>query len=194
VRLADEKYDFVSVDPAPPVESAGSVVLYTREFLEQGKEVLKPGGVFLLWLPHGTPMADYKAHVRTFDAEFEHVKVMLSPAGHGTYMLGSEEPLEVADENVEAVLGRPEVLEDLALAPDYERLAERWELEDIDGTAWSEILHYSEWLEGEEVAAFTGDGPMITDDRPLSEYFLWRRAFLDDKAYINEPTLRAATE
>ena len=38
-----------------------------------------------------------------------------------------------------------------------------------------------------------GDGPIITDDRPRSEYFLWRRAFLADKAYISEPMLRAAT-
>jgi len=43
------------------------------------------------------------------------------------------------------------------------------------------------------VTAFTGPGPEITDDRPRSEYFLWRRAFMQDKAYVTEAMLRAAT-
>jgi len=184
VRLADERYDAISVDPAPPIESAGSVVLYTREFLEQGRERLQPGGVFLLWLPYGMPMEDFKTHVRTFDAAFEHARVMPSPGGHGIYLLGSEEPLEISDENVRTVLGRPEVAEDLADVPDFERT-------DTDG--WVEVLQRADWLQDEEVAAFTGPGPLITDDRPRSEYFLWRRAFLDDKSYITEDRLRAAT-
>ena len=43
------------------------------------------------------------------------------------------------------------------------------------------------------VDAFTGPGPAVTDDRPSSEYFLWRRVFMDDRRYIDEPMLRAAT-
>jgi hypothetical protein len=30
------------------------------------------------------------------------------------------------------------------------------------------------WISGAEVGPFAGDGPMVTDDRPLSEYFLLR--------------------
>jgi hypothetical protein len=35
---------------------------------------------------------------------------------------------------------------------------------------------------------------VITDDRPRSEYFLWRRAFMDDQAYVDESSLRAAAQ
>lgn len=184
VRLADKTYDVIAVDPAPPVESAGSVVLYTEEFLEQGKERLNPGGVFLLWVPYALPPEDFRTHARTFDSAFEHVKLMLSPGKHGVYMLGSDEPMAFDDADIRAQLGRPEVLEDLADVPDYEPT-------DADG--WVQALHEAEWLDDEEVTAFTGPGPLITDDRPLSEYFLWRRAFLDNKSYISEGGLRAAT-
>jgi hypothetical protein len=55
------------------------------------------------------------------------------------------------------------------------------------------VLRRAEWLADDQVPAFTGPGPEITDDRPRSEYFLWRRAFLDDRSYITERMLRAAT-
>src|SRR5688500_9868722 len=58
VNLTDRRYDLITVDPAPPIESAGSVVLYTREFLEAGKSRLEPGGLFTLWMPYALPMED----------------------------------------------------------------------------------------------------------------------------------------
>ena len=184
VRLARDKYDLVAVDPAPPIESAGSVVLYTREFLTEGKARLRPGGVFLLWMPYALPMDDLKAHVRTFHNVFPHVSLMLSPGGHGMFMLGSDAPLQFDDQEVLQVLGNPDAVRDLADSPDYPP---------TDGPGWIRAVHKAEWLSDDRVTAFTGPGPQITDDRPRSEYFLWRRAFMRDKAYVNEAMLRAAT-
>jgi predicted membrane-bound spermidine synthase len=184
VRLARDKYDLVAVDPAPPIESAGSVVLYTREFLTEGKARLRPGGVFLLWMPYALPMDDLKAHVRTFHKVFPHVSLMLSPGGHGMFMLGSDAPLQFDDQDVLRVLGNPDAVRDLADSPDYPP---------TDGPGWVRAVHKAEWLSDDRVTAFTGPGPQITDDRPRSEYFLWRRAFMRDKAYVNEAMLRAAT-
>jgi predicted membrane-bound spermidine synthase len=184
VRLVRDKYDLVAVDPAPPIESAGSVVLYTREFLTEGKARLRPGGVFLLWMPYALPMDDLKAHVRTFHNVFPHVSLMLSPGGHGMFMLGSDAPLQFNDQDVLQVLGNPEAVRDLADSPDYPP---------TDGPGWVRAVHKAEWLSDDRVTAFTGPGPEITDDRPRSEYFLWRRAFMRDKAYVNEAMLRAAT-
>jgi predicted membrane-bound spermidine synthase len=184
VGLARDKYDLVAVDPAPPIESAGSVVLYTREFLTEGKARLRPGGVFLLWMPYALPMDDLKAHVRTFHNVFPHVSLMLSPGGHGMFMLGSDAPLQFDDRDVLQVLGNPDAVRDLADSPDYPP---------TDGPGWVRAVHKSEWLSDDRVTAFTGPGPQITDDRPRSEYFLWRRAFMRDKAYVNEAMLRAAT-
>jgi spermidine synthase len=185
VRLSRETYDMVAVDPAPPIESAGSVVLYTREFLTEGKARLRPGGVFMLWIPYALPLDDFKEHVRTFAGVFGHVRLVLSPGRHGVFMFGSDAPLEFSEENIRQVLGSPAALRDLNDVPDHP-------VTDADG--WVEVVRRSQWLADDELRAFLGPGPEITDDRPRSEYFLWRRAFMDDQQYISEASLlRAAS-
>jgi len=184
MRLARKQYDLVAVDPAPPIESAGSVVLYTHEFLSEGRARLRPGGVFLLWMPYALPMEDLKAHVRTFRNVFPHVRLLLSPGGHGMFMFGSDAPLQFSDQAILQALGNPQALHDLADSPDFPP---------TDGPGWIRAVRRAEWLADDRVSAFTGPGPEITDDRPRSEYFLWRRAFMPDKTYVNEAMLRAAT-
>jgi spermidine synthase len=185
VRLSDERYDLITVDPAPPIESAGSVVLYTREFLTESKARLNPGGLFTLWMPYALPLEDFKTHVRTFRAVFPHTSLVLSPGRHGVYMMGSDAPVTFADADVRAQVGNPQTMADLAEMPDHPA--------GIDGPeGWVRAVRAAQWLRDEQVDAFAGPGPQITDDRPRSEYFLWRRAFLADKSYISEPALRAA--
>jgi spermidine synthase len=183
VRLSRETYDMVAVDPAPPIESAGSVVLYTREFLTEGKARLRPGGVFMLWIPYALPLDDFKEHVRTFAGVFGHVRLVLSPGRHGVFMFGSDAPLAFTDANIRRVLGTPAALRDLDDVPDHPPT-------DADG--WVEVVRRSEWLADDRLRAFVGGGPQITDDRPRSEYFLWRRAFMDDRQYIGESSLLRA--
>jgi spermidine synthase len=183
VRLSRETYDLVAVDPAPPIESAGSVVLYTREFLTEGKARLRPGGVFMLWIPYALPLDDFKEHVRTFAGVFGHVRLVLSPGRHGVFMFGSDAPLEFTEPNIRQVLGTPEALSDLNDVPDHPPT-------DADG--WVEVISRSQWLADDQLRSFIGPGPEITDDRPRSEYFLWRRAFMDDQAYISESMLLRA--
>jgi spermidine synthase len=180
VRLSREKYDMIAVDPAPPIESAGSVVLYTREFLTEGKARLRPGGTFMLWMPYALPLDDFKDHVRTFANVFGHVSLVLSPGRHGVFMFGSDAPLEFSEANIRRVLGDPAAIRDLNDVPDHRRT-------DADG--WVRIVRRAQWLADDRVRAFVGPGPEITDDRPRSEYFLWRRAFMDDQQYITPRSL-----
>ena len=161
------------------------MVLYTHEFLSEGKARLRPGGVFLLWMPYALPMEDLKAHVRTFHNVFPHVSLLLSPGGHGMFMLGSDASLQFSDQAIMQVLGNPTALRDLADSPDWRRRS--------DGPGWVRAIHRAEWLADDQVSAFTGPGPEITDDRPRSEYFFWRRAFMHDKTYVTEKMLRDAT-
>src|SRR5262249_23170285 len=44
-------YDIVSVDTLDP-KHAGNGNLYTREFYELSRRVLRPGGIFVQWLPY----------------------------------------------------------------------------------------------------------------------------------------------
>jgi spermidine synthase len=183
VRLSRERYDLIAVDPAPPIESAGSVVLYTREFLTEGKARLRDGGVFMLWMPYALPLDDFKEHVRTFAGVFGHVRLLLSPGRHGVFMFGSDAPLQFGEGAIRQVLGSEAAVRDLDDVPDHPPT-------DADG--WVRAVRRAEWLADEQVRAFAGPGPQITDDRPRSEYFLWRRAFMDEQSYVDEPALRAA--
>jgi hypothetical protein len=174
----------IAVDPAPPIESAGSVVLYTREFLTEGKARLRPGGTFMLWIPYALPLDDFKDHVRTFAGVFGHVSLVLSPGRHGVLMFGSDAPLEFTEANIRQVVGAPAAIRDLNDVPDHRRT-------DADG--WVKIIQQAQWLSDDRVRSFVGPGPEITDDRPRSEYFLWRRTFMGDQRYISQASLLGAT-
>jgi hypothetical protein len=70
------------------------------------------------------------------------------------------------DAAIAAVLGRPGVLEDISSAYDSkEHTIEGWT------TKIDSLIQQSDAA----LDAFIGDGPLITDDRPLPEYFLLRR-------------------
>jgi hypothetical protein len=62
-----------------------------------------------------------------------------------------------------------------------------------DAGGWVEVVRRSSGWPTSSCDRSSGGGPQITDDRPRSEYFLWRRAFMDDQRYISEATLRAAS-
>ena len=44
-------YDLITIDPPPPVEAAGSSLLYSREFYDVIKTHLKPNGILAQWFP-----------------------------------------------------------------------------------------------------------------------------------------------
>jgi spermidine synthase len=185
VRLSRDRYDLIAVDPAPPIESAGSVVLYTHQFLTEGKARLRDGGVFMLWMPYALPLDDFKEHIRTFAGVFAHVRLLLSPGRHGVFMFGSDAPLELTEPAIRQILGSEAAIGDLNDVPDHPP---------TDAAGWVRAVRRAEWLADEQVSRFAGPGPVITDDRPRSEYFLWRRAFMDDQAYVDEYSLRAAAQ
>jgi len=138
----------------------------------------------MLWIPYALPLDDFKDHVRTFAGVFDHVSLVLSPGRHGVFMFGSDAPLEFTEANVRRVLGAPAAIRDLNDVPDHGRT-------DADG--WVDIIRRAQWLADDRVRSFVGPGPEITDDRPRSEYFLWRRTFMHDQRYISQGSLLGAT-
>jgi hypothetical protein len=100
-------------------------------------------------------------------------------------MFGSDAPLELTEPAIRQVLGAEAAIGDLNDVPDHPPT-------DADG--WVRAVRHAEWLADEQVSRFAGPGPVITDDRPRSEYFLWRRAFMDDQAYVDEYSLRQAAQ
>ena len=90
VELTGETYDFIVVDPPPPIESSGVSVISTLEFYRAAKARLTPDGVMMQWVPYGQTLDEFLAHVRTFLAVFPNVRVIAGPGGNGYYMIGSD--------------------------------------------------------------------------------------------------------
>ena len=166
VELTEEAYDFVVVDPPPPIESAGVSVISSLEFYQAAKRKLTADGVMVQWVPYGQTLDEFLAHVRTFQQVFPNVRVIAGAGGYGFYMIGSDGSVDLDPAQMTAVLERPGVLEDVNSAPDSKQRT----VED-----WVNTLLGLTWASGDELTAAVGDGPLITDDRPLPEYFLLRR-------------------
>jgi spermidine synthase len=168
MELTDERYDIIVTDPPPPIESSGASVISSLEYYQAGRARLNPGGVMMQWTPYGSSVDEFRAHLRTFHAVYRHVLIAFGPGGYGFFLFGSSEPLAFEDGAIRDVLARPGVLEEISSAYDSPEST-------VEG--WIERIHSLVWIADEEVARFTGDGPLITDDRPLPEYFLLRRLF-----------------
>ena len=169
VELSNHHYDIIVVDPPPPIYSAGASVISSREFYEAAKGALTPSGVMMQWIPYGgATLYEFKAHLRTFHSVFPHVIIVFGPGGNGLYMLGSRQPISFTSAAIQQVLDRPGVVEDMSSAFDSPR-------HDLQG--WAGYIPTIIWIQGNQVEKFTGSGPLVTDDRPLSEYFLLRRLF-----------------
>ena len=168
MELTTKTYDIIVTDPPPPIESSGASVISSLEYYRAGQARLNPGGVMMQWTPYGSTVDEFRAHLRTFHAVFPHVLIAFGPGGYGFFMFGSSDPMAFTDEAIADVLGRPGVLEDISSAFDSPE-------QTVDG--WTERIHSLVWITDDEVSSFTGDGPLITDDRPLPEYFLLRRLF-----------------
>ena len=168
IELTDRHYDIIVTDPPPPIESAGVSVISSEEDYAAGKAHLNPGGVMMQWMPWGQTLEEFLAHVRSFRAVYPEVLIAFGPGGNGLFMLGSNDPIRFDPANVDAVLARPGVTEDLSSALDSP---------EHDAAGWAAKIPSLVWISGNDVARVVGAGPLITDDHPLPEYFLLRHAF-----------------
>jgi hypothetical protein len=169
-------------DPPPPIRSSGTGVLYSREFYAAVAGRLNPGGVMMQWIPFDETIEDFRAHVRTFHDVFPNVILALGPGGYGVYMLGSAGPIAFDAATTRAVLERPGVLADISGAFDSPASS-------IDD--WMEVLDEIVIAVGSDVDALAGTGTLITDDHPLTEYFLLRRLFGPPTAPMRSDTVSA---
>ena len=166
LELSDRRWDIIVTDPPPPIESSGASVISSLEYYEAGRAHLEQGGIMMQWAPHGTDAGEFERHVRTFAAVFPEVLVARGPGGYGNFLLGSDEPIELSEAGIRDVLERPGVVEDLSSAYDSPATS-------LD--SWVDLIPQLVRLRGDEVRAAVGGGPLVTDDRPLPEYFLLRR-------------------
>jgi len=162
VRLSDKRYDLITVDSPPPIWSAGAVVLLTQQFYQEASQRLTPGGVLATYLPLQKPQLE-KLILRTFRSAFRYMSVVYAARHSGTYILGSQAPIAFSQAAIRAVFGSPAARADLRGAPDYPARST---------AQWVSINRGSVWLTDNQVDTYTGAGQLLTDDHPLTEYFM----------------------
>ena len=142
------QYDVITADLIQP-QLAGSGVLYSAEYFRLAHRALRDGGVMLQWVGHRPP-TQYRLIVRTFMEAFPETTVW---AG-GTLIIGSKRPLTIRRAAFEAARVVPEL---------------RASLDGIGITSFEALLGW--YVAGaDELRAFIGPGPLLTDDHPRLEY------------------------
>ncbi len=159
-----KKYDIINVDPAPPIWSAGTVNLYTKEFFELCKDRLNDHGIFCLWIPSAQG-DEMRMIMKTFVSVFPNASVWrgLALPAPGFFMMGYKNEDAPSGNEFVNVDDPTEILNDL--------------------NEWEPMFSSVESLRGlflmkpQSLVGFVRDEPIITDDRPYTEFPLWRSIF-----------------
>jgi len=159
-----DQFDVITIDPPPPIEAAGSSLLYSREFYILARRRLRPGGILQQWFPGGEP-AILVSVTRAITESFPHVRVFTSVAGWGFHFLASDRPIPDTPAAVLASRQPPRAAADLV----------EWSAGGTPEQVFERIL--SREVKPDRILAIAPGIPTLTDDRPFNEYYLLRRTF-----------------
>jgi predicted membrane-bound spermidine synthase len=157
-----EQYDVITIDPPPPVQAAGSSLLYSKEFYAIIRRRLRPGGILQQWLPGGDPVV--RASVaRALRESFPYVRVFHSAEGWGYHFLASESPLPnpTAAELAQRLPAKA--------ATDFLE----WGPETTPEGQFADVLKREISLD--DLIQQAPSASALRDDRPVNEYYLTRR-------------------
>jgi spermidine synthase len=111
LQTTSEKFDGITSDPLDPWVK-GAAMLYTREFFEEVKAHLKPGGVVTLFVQlYESSPAAVKSELATFFEAFPNGLVFgntTNGEGYDTVLVGQLEPTHINVDDIQARLNRPE--------------------------------------------------------------------------------------
>ncbi|MFM8532589.1 MAG: fused MFS/spermidine synthase [Acidimicrobiia bacterium] len=148
LALSGRKFDVITADIIQPGH-AGAGHVYSREYFTLVRNALNDNGVVLQWIGH-RPFVEYALIMRTFLDVFPHA-TLWADAG---FMVGTVKPLQIDPAALDRLRQRPETREAL------------------DAVGLKSFDDVRRWFTAgpDEMRAFVGDGPILTDDRPLVEY------------------------
>jgi spermidine synthase len=111
LQTTRQKFDGVTSDPLDPWVK-GAAMLYTREFFDEVKTHLNPGGVVTLFVQlYESSPAAVKSELATFFEAFPNGVVFgntTNGEGYDTVLVGSIDPLHINVDEVQAKLSSPE--------------------------------------------------------------------------------------
>jgi spermidine synthase len=171
--MNERLFDVISVDAAPPIYSAGTVNLYTREFFDLCKSRLTADGIMCLWLPAGSEH-EMMSISRTFIEAFPNTHVWSGTNYWGLYLMGLPPGRQFEQSEIDAGFPRfPHIATDMSEYGD-------------EPLPWTPARVHDLYLFGPgDVAARFATGVPVTDDYPHTEFPLFDervRHFLPEQA------------
>lgn len=173
--MHQKQFDTIAIDPAPPIYSAGTVNLYSQEFFELCAHHIRPGGAVCLWVPPA-PKSDSKMILCAYATVFPFVSVWAGPNYPGFLLIGTLRPVNDVEARVRRGFTDPTTVADLI---EWDRSC------DTPDKVLSLRL-----CDRDALLKFTNDCPVVTDDRPFTEFPLWR---MDGRDYDYSLTLDATS-
>ncbi len=147
-------YDVITLEPMSPVQ-AGVVNLYSKNFYEDAKKRLNPGGLMMQWLPlHLVGTEDAKSILKTFQEVFPHTTVWNSFLTRIVLIVGSEKPVHLSHSRFRQLMQKP----------DISSMAEQIGIRSFLDLADFYIA------DGELFKPYVKNAPVITDNHPLLEF------------------------
>ncbi|MGO9239266.1 MAG: fused MFS/spermidine synthase [Bryobacteraceae bacterium] len=156
-----DSFDAIVIDPPPPVPAAGSSLLYSTEFYALARSHLRPGGILQQWLPSSDATVR-SAFAQSLLHSFQDVRVLGAVDGWGDHFLASDTPMNRLPAEALAARLPSAAVRDLV----------EW------GHGASAYSYFATVLSRErpvhDVIHDDPAAPLLTDDRPVNEYFLLR--------------------
>jgi spermidine synthase len=174
LERSPEQYDAIIIDPPPPIEAAGSSLLYSRDFYLVARQRLRPGGILQQWV-YGGDKADLSAATRALKEVFPYVNVYFD-ADRRTQNQNSTQPDR-------AFYGTSGIHYLASMSPIPERSAQDL----LDRMPSSAVIDMMEWDPEKtpldqlqsilsrpaslaDLVSLSPGVPTLDDDRPINEY------------------------
>ena len=168
LEKTNEHFDVITVDPPPPIEAAGSSLLYSRQFYAIAKKRLNPDGILQQWYALGDK-ADVGAVIRAINAEFPYVKMYVSVEGWGVHFFASTRPLSDLSPAEMAQRTPPAAVRDLL----------EWGPAKTAQAQYAAVLQHP--ADQSHYLSLDPSAPALDDDAPINEYYLLRSYPLSEK-------------
>jgi spermidine synthase len=180
-----QQFDVITIDPPPPVEAAGSSLLYSTEFYATIRRRLRPGGILQQWLPKDDNFLQASI-ARSLAESFPYVRVFGPLKGSGLHFLASDEPIAQR---------APEELAARMPATAARDLVE-WGPKTTAEENFAIVLAKEHPIS--EILARDPKAPVLTDDHPVNEFYALRRYIMPGLrrsfAWLSRNTTKTSAE
>ena len=155
---SSQKFDAIIIDPPPPLDAAGSSLLYSRDFYALARQHMTPGGILQQWLFYGDN-ADRAAVTRALMDVFPYVKAYQSMTGEPCFhFLASQSPI--------AERSAPELVSQMPAMAIMDMM--EWGPGRTPAEQLNMLLHHE--TDPQRFIAIAPNTPALNDDRPINEY------------------------